>query len=454
MNSGLKYWIAFAISWVLVLATSTKNSSKTNEFYQLESLSASEHLLLNQLFYSDLVSEVDSFLKTRQKRYRFNGNVLLASQNEIIFEGSYGYKDLNKKDTLEIDDAFQLASVSKQFTAAGILLLNERGLLNLDDTISKFFPEFPYSEITVDMLLHHTSGLPNYMWMLEHHWKKESIPNNQEMISLMAQLQLPLYFTPGRRYDYSNTGYAVLAAVIEVTSHMSYKDFIENEIFAPLGMNDSFVYSINDSSSVARVEVPGFIRGWRRWRIYDPTIHDGLVGDKGVYASARDLFKWDQALYSNKILNQESIEIAFTEGKIRNRWSFPYGCGFRIKYSDGDKIVYHHGLWEGFRNTFTRNIDKQLTVIVLSNNSCRASNSIGSWVEHKLYSTSKKEEIQIIQYTLDFGLAYGKEKLDLIRENNPGFQAEPEIFELAENFLLAQNKNQLASRIHQLNKAL
>ena len=441
-------WVVVVVM-ILLVFSSFRNSSKDVEFNVLESVTAEQQISLNQLYYESLRLKVDSFMKRSNKKYRFNGTVLLASNGNVLFEGAYGYQNLLSKDTLSPNVSFQLASVSKQFTAVAALMLVQRDQLQLADTVQKIIPDFPYKRITVEMLLQHTSGLPNYMWMLEHHWSDTVIPHNDDLIALMARLNLPLYFTPGRRHDYSNTGYVVLASIIEKIAGKSYKHFIEEEIFQALNMKNSSVF-VHSGSAPDSLRTRGYLKKWRGWRVYNATVHDGLVGDKGVYSSVHDLFLWDQALYNGSLLSKELLNTAFTKGKIRNRWEFAYGYGFRIKQMNKKKVVYHHGRWEGFRNSFVRMIDDELTVIALSNSDCRSINTISYKLERMLSASLHQPEIELVNTAINYGLEFGLEKFGLMLEDNAKLKVDSEKLELSAVYLESIKKYQLANIVRQL----
>ncbi len=319
---------------------------------------------LGRLFYKQKIDRIDSFMQAHQQRVNFQGNVLVGYKGHLIYQGSFGYANPLKQKPMDKDAVFQLASVSKQFTAMGALIAIEKGLLNYTDTVTRFFPDFPYPNITVQMLLNHTAGLPNYMWLLEHHWNKETPPYNDQVIDLMAQHQLSLHFTPGTRFGYSNTGYVVLAAVIEQATGRRFDHFLEQEIFDPLGMEHTFVHSPAYPSS--KKHLHGY-KYWGRGYYQIPmTVNDGAVGDKGVYSTIRDLYKWDQALYQNQLVEASTIKKAYQPVQLKNGNHYPYGFGFRIKENNGKKVVYHYGKWNGFRTGIIRYIEDTSTIIILN----------------------------------------------------------------------------------------
>ena len=192
--------------------------------------------------------KLDSLLKRIHKRHDFHGAVLVAKNEKIVYENQIGTADFKKKTLLNKESVFQLASVSKQFTAAAIMLLNERNQIKLTDTVNTYFPDFPYEAVTIKNLLNHTAGLPKYFWIAEHKWQQEKAPTNSEMMEFLASTDVKRYFKPGRNFDYSNTGYFVLASIVEKISGTSFSSFLKKNIFEPLQMNHSYVYSFENDS--------------------------------------------------------------------------------------------------------------------------------------------------------------------------------------------------------------
>ncbi|MFO7616564.1 MAG: serine hydrolase domain-containing protein [Bacteroidales bacterium] len=301
----------------------------------------------------------------RMHRAGFNGTVLFAENGEIVFAEAYGYHNLQKKDSLTLESAFQLASVSKPITALAVLILKEDNRLDLDDPVNLYFPGLPYEGITIRHLLSHRSGLPNYMYFCEDYWPdKERAITNQEMIDLMIRQAPKPYYLPDRRYNYSNTNYALLATIVEQVSGMRFEDFVTVRIFEPLKMRNALIY--NKSVAPAN-ENP--VLGYISSRVVaENHFLNGVVGDKGVYASAFDLLKLDQALYSDKLVSQETLREAFTPQHKDLRPNDNYGLGWRLDVSDElSPVVYHTGWWKGFRTYFIREVSEKRTIIILSN---------------------------------------------------------------------------------------
>ena len=319
--------------------------------------------------------KMDSLLKRINKRHDFNGAILIAKNEKIVYSNQIGIADFKKKAPLHKESIFQLASVSKQFTAAAIMLLTERDKIKLTDTVNVYFPDFPYKNVTIKNLLNHTSGLPKYFWVAEHKWNQEKAPINSEMMELLETSNVQRFFKPGRNFDYSNTGYFVLASIVEKVSGISFSAFLKSNIFEPLQMKNSYVYSF-ENDSVRKNQLNGYRlhRGWRHIKIRG-SVNDAIVGDKNVYTTAEDLYRWTQGLNTGRLLTKESLELMYSKGETVYGREVPYGFGFRID-TKGQKSIYHHGKWNGFSTGLTKYLEDDLVVIVLEHTSYRGMQSL------------------------------------------------------------------------------
>ncbi|WP_155810491.1 serine hydrolase [Polaribacter sp. Hel_I_88] len=313
-------------------------------------------------------SKLDSLLKRINKRHDFHGAVLVAKKGKIVYSNQVGFADFRKKIPLKNESIFQLASVSKQFTAAAIMQLKEQHKIKLADTINVYLPDFPYKNITIANLLNHTSGLPKYFWVAEHEWKEKNAPSNADLMKILPFSKAQRFFKPGRNFDYSNTGYFVLASIVEKVSGVSFGEYLHKNIFEPLDMQNSFVYSYQNDT-VRRNQLIGYrlYRGWKHIKIGN-TVNDAIVGDKNVYSNAEDLYKWTVALNSGEFLNKESIALMYTPGKTIYGRKVPYGFGFRMDKLKED-YVYHYGKWNGFSTALTNYINDDVIVIILEHTS-------------------------------------------------------------------------------------
>ena len=330
---------------------------------------------------TEVRSKLDALLKRIHKRHDFHGAVLVAKNKKIVYQNEIGTADFKKKTLLNKESVFQLASVSKQFTAAAIMLLQQRNQLKLTDTVNTYFPNFPYKAVTIKTLLNHTGGLPNYFWIAEHKWQQEKAPSNKEMMELLTTSNVQRFFKPGRNFDYSNTGYFVLASIVEKISGTSFSSFLKQNIFEPLQMNHSFVYSFeNDTIRENQLDGYRLHRGWRHVKI-PSTVNDAIVGDKNVYTTAEDLFKWTQGLNSGNLLSKESLALMFTKGETIYGRKVPYGFGFRIDTKEKNSI-YHYGKWNGFSTGLTTYLEDDLIIIVLEHTSYNALKSLNRKIKN------------------------------------------------------------------------
>jgi CubicO group peptidase (beta-lactamase class C family) len=329
----------------------------------------------------DYASLLNQFMSGQHDYYRFNGNVLVAKAGNIIYQQHLGYADFNTKRPLNDSSVFELASVTKQFTAMGIMLLSEKKLLSYEDNVIKFFPDFPYPTISIRHLLTHTSGLPSYEDQFEKKWDHKKIAFNKDVLEMLSREKDTLYFKPGSKWQYSNTGYAVLASIIEKVSGQRYNDYMAKYIFQPLGMTHTFIYNSRRSSGRIPVNYAlGFVYSdsLKRYILPDslPKFDivyylDGIVGDGCVNSTTGDLLKWDRALYTTKLVSKPTLDEMLSplvQTSPRDTSNFyGFGVGVRPKTAKG-KVISHTGGWPGYATLIIRNTDIDETVIGLSNN--------------------------------------------------------------------------------------
>ena len=216
--------------------------------------------------------------------------------------------------------------------------------------------------------------MPKYFWLAEHKWKKESPPSNMEMMQLIEKENLPPFFKPGVMFDYSNSGYMVLASIVEKVSGISYNQFIKDNIFSPAGMNHSFVYRFQEDS-IHKNQLWGYRKRGRRHIKIPGTINDKITGDKNIYSTAGDLLKWITCLNEDKIISKESLAKMYSKGKTKYNQDVPYGYGFRIKETDS-KVIYHDGKWNGFITSIKQYPEDELIIIMLEHSSYRTPTSL------------------------------------------------------------------------------
>ncbi len=301
-----------------------------------------------------------------------NGVVLYAEQGQVIYEKAFGWRDLTKrqKDSLRIDDAFQLSSDSKMFTAEAIMLLKAEGKLDYDTDIKKYIPEFPYEGVTVRMLLTHRSGLPRYDSMADEFWPDRKKPfSNEALIKMLIDKKPEPYGPPDGSYFYNNINYALLATVVERVSKQHFEDFMRERIFEPVGMSSSYIYSMRNESEVS-MYVPTEVQGHDMYRSGPvKTQNDylnGVMGDKIMYSTVEDIWKYNQALDAHLLLPDSLQAEAFVPGSPDWKNGENYGFGWRLSQEYPD-IYFHFGWWKGYRSAIIRDVRRHRFLVILCN---------------------------------------------------------------------------------------
>jgi CubicO group peptidase (beta-lactamase class C family) len=293
-------------------------------------------------------------------------SVMATQAGRVLYKAAFGLASLEDGIPCAADTNYRLASVTKQFTAMAVMLLAERRQLALKDRLSQFFDAFPPhgQQITVQHLLHHTSGLVAYEDIIP-----ESVTSpltDRDVLDLLRR-QTHTYFPPGSAFRYSNSGYALLALIVERVSGMSFAAFLQSRIFAPLQMNDTVAYE--PGISTVRNRAYGYTQRDHGFERTDQSLTSSVLGDGGIYSSVQDLFKWDQALYTSQLVSRSMLELAFTPGVALPDQDASYGFGWFIGAYRGEPTVWHHGETVGFRTMLQRFPRQRFTVIVLINRS-------------------------------------------------------------------------------------
>ncbi|HEY6503768.1 MAG TPA: serine hydrolase domain-containing protein [Chitinophagaceae bacterium] len=358
------------IGWLLIViiisgwsCNSTSGNGKTITTVKDDSLEyyPPTPVQMDKLLFRRYVREVSNFFDSTLLRRGFNGAILVAKDGAVIYEKYAGFSDLRSKDPFTDSTSTHIASSGKTFTGMAILRLAQENKLSLDDSLQKFFPGFPYTGVTVKMLLNHRSGLSNYVYFMPaKEWKNKYV-TNADVLNYMLSEKPNRSFSPGRRFSYSNTNYVLLALIIEKVSGRSFADFMKWKFFDPLGMKHTYVYTLNDTSkSISSYAANG--------RVWDNDFLEGTCGDKNIYTTPRDLLKWDQAFYTDQLINKTLLDSAFTPYSNERPSVHNYGLGWRLlMIPNGKKVVYHNGRWHGFNAAFARLIDEKVTIIVLGN---------------------------------------------------------------------------------------
>ena len=326
------------------------------------------------------VRKLEKWLDERYKEKQFHGSILLAEKGKVIFEKLYGYEDINDKHKLSKYSSFNIASLSKPFTAMAIMLLEQEEELSYDDDIRKYIPELDYlSGVTIKHLLQHTSGLEDYISLTDKYWDKSKTFTSNNMIKMFQQYKPKAKFKAGEKFEYSNTGYVLLSEIVERISKKKYADFMKNRIFKPLKMNDSAIFNKLSDSNVLKHRVYGFKRAGVLGNskiFHDLNYLDGVAGDGAVYTTASDLFKWSRAIKNGTLVSKENYKKAFEVATLNDGSKSDYGFGWDLA-KDGS--YSHAGAWVGFSSYMIQNPknDKLILLLDSSDNMLRIIPDLG-----------------------------------------------------------------------------
>jgi CubicO group peptidase (beta-lactamase class C family) len=307
---------------------------------------------------------IDNYIHSEMQRQRIPGlSLLVARDGKIVRAQGYGLANVELQVPVKPETVFQSGSVGKQFTSTAVMMLVEEGKIKLDDSITKYLKGAPatWEQVTIRELLSHTAGFTDYPKNFDFH------KDYTEAQLLKIVEGMPLDFTPGTKWSYSNLGYLTLGILIHQVTGEFYGDFLQQRIFQPLDMITTRIISEADI-------VPNRAAGYRlvkgelknqEW--VSPTLN--TTADGALYFSILDLAKWDAALYTEKLLKRSSLEQMWTVTKLTNGQpnSGHYGFGWSILIKDGHRVLDHGGAWQGFESHISRYVDDKLTVVVLAN---------------------------------------------------------------------------------------
>lgn len=302
---------------------------------------------------------IDSIFTKQSELGLFNGCVAIAYHDTLLYQKSFGTENICTGAALCNESVFQLASISKMFTGVAVMKLIEQGKLSVKDSLGKYFPGFAYPGTTVEHLLTHNSGLPNYLYFYYQYAGTDTVPlSNARVLQLLNEKRPPPAFRPGRRFQYCNTNYVLLALLVEQLSGKSFPTFMKEEIFEKAGMKHTSLYNPADT-------LPHQCFAFTpRKKQYGTDAFDGVYGDKGIFSTTGDLLLFSRALFAGKIIASAGVAAA---PKVPTNYGQYYGYGFRINPNGGDTIVFHNGWWHGFRTAFHYRKRDKTTVVILSN---------------------------------------------------------------------------------------
>ena len=316
----------------------------------------------------NLTLRIDSLFKRYDAPDMPGASLMIIKDGAVFYKKAYGMADIEARTPGTSSTCYRLASVTKQLTAMSVMILVERKKLSYEDRLNDFFPDFPSCgrSITIRHILNHTSGLIAYEDLMP---ESTTVPLLDKDVLALLKKKDSTYFAPGSEYRYSNSGYAVLALIVEKISGMRFAQFLKENIFDPLGMASSVAYE-NGISTVPNRAYGYSLRDSTNEKSFfrtDQSMTSSVLGDGGIYSSTEDLFKWDQSLYSPRIVSPQSLELAFTANILPDGKNSEYGFGWRISTYHDTRCLHHSGSTIGFRNEIQRYPEKHFSVIILTN---------------------------------------------------------------------------------------
>ena len=333
-----------------------------------------------------LIAEVKAKYETILGNKGFSGQILIAKNGEVIFEDYKGFSNFSDKTAILPETPIHLASISKTFTGMAALKLWEEDKLDLKAPVTKYISNFPYASVTIEQLLSHRSGLPDYTYFMEPNkyktvkvknkrgrWVKklklikaetpfrQGLYNNQDVLDYMVAKRPAPAAMPNRVFKYCNTNFVMLALIIEKITGQDFPTYMAETIFKPLKMENTYVFS---NKSIDKY-TPSYNARMVPYKIEK---YDCIYGDKNIYSTARDMYLWDKALTEATYVKQSTLEMAYQPQSPTNKYHHNYGLGWRILTKPNEeRLVYHNGWWHGNNTVFTRLIGESATIIILGN---------------------------------------------------------------------------------------
>ena len=333
-----------------------------------------------------LIAEVKAKYETILGNKGFSGQILIAKNGEVIFEDYKGFSNYSDKTAIIPETPIHLASISKTFTGMAALKLWEEDKLDLKAPVTKYISNFPYTSVTIEQLLSHRSGLPDYTYFMEPNkyktvkvknkrgrWVKklklikaetpfrQGLYNNQDVLDYMVTKRPAPAAMPNRVFKYCNTNFVMLALIIEKITGQDFPTYMAETIFKPLKMENTFVFSAKSIDKYT----PSYNARMVPYKIEK---YDCIYGDKNIYSTARDMYLWDKALTEATYVKQSTLEMAYQPQSPTNKYHHNYGLGWRILTKPNEeRLVYHNGWWHGNNTVFTRLIGESATIIILGN---------------------------------------------------------------------------------------
>ena len=306
----------------------------------------------------------DDYLSSELKKNTHPGFAVLVSKDcKILFQRAYGMADVKAKQANTDDTPFRIGSITKQFTAAAILKLQEQGKLTVSDPLTKYYPAWPSGEkITLHHLLTHTSGMVSYT---SHPRFESRVRKPVDMPKLIQSIQeTEANFPPGESFDYCNSGYLLLGLIVEKVSGKSYGDFLRETFFKPLGMSQTGVHQKGNEPEGEALGYTKGLLGFKRANNWDMSWAGGAGA---LYSTSGDLHQWTLGIINDKVLSKESLRAAFTPATLNDGTETDYGYGWGVENPGDQPTVFHGGGLEGFTSYMAYSSKSNLTIVVLAN---------------------------------------------------------------------------------------
>jgi len=358
---------------------------------------------------AEKLTAIDHWLLALSKKRKFNGAILISKDNKPDLMKTYGYQDFKREKLLTHQSSFRLGSVSKQFTAMALMILNNQGKLQYDDSVQKYLPSFPYHDVSIRHLLTHTSGIADYMNLaLKEYFSlftKIGFYMNQSMVNLFYNGEPSEYkdhytiltsndvlnmigkysekrlFLAGEKYVYSNTGYVILSLVVEAISGQTFESFLDREIFVPLNMENSSFWNLFTKPG----KLSNRVQGTNRKRLNDYSWMDGVSGDGSVFLSIEDFLKWDRALKNHTLIPRSKFDKALVPFVSSKGDTTFYGFGWSLS-KEGTSIS-HGGSWLGAVTYIYRKLDTDAMFVLLESSTSKYSYAIRKEIQRVLNKT-------------------------------------------------------------------
>lgn len=367
-------------------------NSKTEDSLFVKSAFSLNMGKVSDIYITEKKIKIDSFYNKFINSPYYSGGFIVVKNGRVLYEDYKGYANTKTGEKITASTPIHLASVSKVLTCIAILRLVQQDNIVLDQKVTDWLPSFPYKNTTIRTLLNHRSGLQHYVnfaRLMKKRWNRQKILSNQDVYELLVENKFRLITPNDTHFDYCNTNYIILALIIEKATGLNYQKAMQELVFKPLGMKNTYVFNYTTDRETAS-------KSYRGNTIFPWDQFDNLYGDKNIYSTPRDLVKFDLGTYSPDFIKPELLQEAYfgySSGKIKNPIK-DYGLGMRIRYlpPNGEKMIYHNGWWHGNNTSFIPVRKDTVTVVCLGNKYSNRPYAALSMVSSVFYK--KKTEIE------------------------------------------------------------